>query len=157
MMRRIASYLCCILLVLTLAACGEIQNLPRATQAPTPSPPAPQAGKAVVVGRVVSNTTQQPITKTVVYLAQVYWDSAHENGAFALDLANSPASTTDEQGYFAFSDLEPGEYVLVVGDYYGENDIVRESNGDARIYQTEPGKVLDTGTVQVKPNVSPGR
>ena len=116
-----------------------------------PSLPQPQAGKSVVAGQVKTNTDQQPIANAPVYLAQVYWDADHKKAAFALDLARSPAVTTDAQGFFVFNDIDPNEYVLVVGDFYGQNDVVRESNGDARVYKTDAGKLLNVGIVNVRP------
>jgi hypothetical protein len=156
-----------VLLIALLAGCADQPAAPQpeaisSTQPAAPQPealrppvPTPSAGVAVVVGQAIGNTTQAPIKKTYVYLAKVFWDKDHKNAAFALDIAHSPVATTDQNGYFTFNQIEPSEYVLVVGDYYGNNDVVREKNGDARVYKPEAGKSLDVGVVQVNASVTP--
>jgi hypothetical protein len=115
------------------------------------------AGTASISGKVVSTTGNEPIRDTVIFLAKVYRDANTGQAAFALDLANSPASFTDSEGNFSFTGIEQGEYVISVGDFYGIKDVVHESNGDARVYNLEPEKYVDAGVVQVRPDVSPGR
>ena len=142
------------LLVALLAGCSG-QPVPTPPEVNRPPVPTPSSSAAVVAGQAVGNTTQAPIKKTSVYLAKVFWDKDHKNAAFAVDLANSPVTTTDQNGFFTFNQVEPSEYVLVVGDYFGNNDVVREKNGDARVYKPEAGKSLDVGVVQVNPSVTP--
>lgn len=139
------------LLVLLLTSCTT--SAPQ-VQGPRPSVTAPTAGKVNVVGQVLTTGSQSPITKTPVYLAQVYTDPNSKESAYALNLATSPATFSDENGFFAFTDVDPNRYVIIVGDYYGENDVVRESNGDARVYQFKAGEVADVQAVQVKPEVA---
>jgi hypothetical protein len=100
---------------------------------------------------------QQPIRNTVIFLAQVYKDANTGQEAFALDLANSPASFTNDNGNFQFNGVVPGRYVLSIGDFYGVKDIVREANGDARVYTLENDQPVDAAVVQVRPDVSPGQ
>ncbi|GAC1362297.1 MAG: hypothetical protein NVSMB42_21880 [Herpetosiphon sp.] len=94
--------------------------------------------------------------KTPVYLAQIYWDPSHKRAAYALDLSRSPAVFTDEHGFFAFSGVDAHEYIIVVGDYYGDTDIIHEKNGDGRVFATAADHVLDVGTLPVKPSVAKG-
>lgn len=123
----------------------------------TPLSTQASAATASMLGRVVSNTDGKPISQTVVALAKVYRDANDPNrAAFALDLANSPATFTTDDGSFQFNSVEPGEYVISVGDLNGTKDIVREANGDARVYKLETDQAVDTGVVQVQPNVSMG-
>ena len=144
------------LLIALLAGCaGQPAPAPAPSEANRPPIPTPSSGATVVAGQAVGNTTQAPIKKTSVYLAKVYWDKDHKNAAFAVDLAHSPVTTTDQNGFFTFNLVEPSEYVLVVGDYYGNNEAVRDKNGDAQIYKPEAGKALDVGVVQVSPSVTP--
>ncbi len=145
------AFILCALFFL-LAGCSQPGPAPIGTSVSTP-----KSGKSGLVGQVVSKTNQAPIMRTIVRLATVYHDKKTNQAVFALDLARSPGTYTDDKGSFAFTDLDPGEYVLAVGDYYGQNDIVHEKNGDARVFKTELGKVLNAGIVQVRPDVSPGR
>lgn len=139
-------------LLLPLMGCSTSVPAPSSTAAP-----APAAGKSTIMGQITSNTNGAPIKQTIVQLARVYYGQNSTEAVFALDLANSPGTFTDEQGAFMFTSILPGEYVISVGDYYGQNDIVREENGDARVFKAEPDKTLNIGVAQVKPNLSPGR
>ncbi len=140
-----------ILLVLSACTSAPVSQAPVST--PSKPIPTPEPGKAVVVGQVVSNGTQAPIRRTYVYLAQVYWDAEHKQAAYALDIARSPGTISDEQGFFTFRDVPPAEYVIVVGDFYGRNDVERVKDGSAKIQKTDANKVLDVGKVQVRPEV----
>ena len=137
-----------------LAACSQPNSQPAPSGTALPEP---AADKSTLQGQAVTNTDQAPIKQTIVRLARVYRGADSEEAVFALDLAQSPATFTDDQGFFAFTDIAPGQYVINVGDYYGENDIVREDNGDAHVFDAQGGQVLNVGAVQVKPNVSPGK
>jgi hypothetical protein len=139
------------LVILCLLGCAGQPAQPQ--QLALPTVPPPSADTSVVTGKVVGTGNQAPIKRTFVYLAKVFWDKDHTHAAYALDLANSPVAKTDQNGFFTMIKVQPFEYVVVVGDYYGTNDAVRESNGDAKVYKTEAGKALDVGTVQVNPAV----
>lgn len=154
---RVSFTLFSLLFALFLSACANVatpNNDQAAVAVEVPNVPQPPAGKSVVVGQVKTNTDQSPVGNQPVYLAQVYWDAEHTKAAFALDIARSPATTSDEQGFFILNDIPPAEYVLVVGDFYGENDVVKEANGDARVYKPDADKPLNVGVVQVKPLAS---
>lgn len=141
-----------LLLLFLTSACNQAVSTP-----PLPSVAPPSAGTSTFAGQVVSNTNKTPIKETIVQLAQVYRDANTQQAAFALDLARAPGTFTDQSGVFTITDVPPGEYVVVVGEFYGVNDIIKESNGDAKVYKAESGQVVNTGVLSVKPDVSPGR
>lgn len=142
-------------LLICLPALYACSSAPQAqqVQANRPTAPQPTGDTSVLIGQAVSTGSGVPIKKTPVYLAQIHWDEAHQNAAYVLDAANSPATLTDQNGYFSFAGLSSVEYAIIVGDSEGNNDVVRESNGNARIFQPQPGKTIDAGTVQVNPIV----
>ncbi len=146
-MIRVRLFYLSYLFLLLLPSCSSEPAQPQ--QSARPTIPTPNRSTSVVSGQVVGSTTQAPIKDTYVYLAKVYWNAAHTQAAFAVDASHSPVAKTDQNGFFSLTQVEPSEYVLVVGDYYGSNDAVREKSGDARIYIAEMNKVLDVGTVQV--------
>lgn len=134
-----------------LASAGESQVT---LQAPEPTPLGqPETGKATVTGQVFSLKTNAPLGNTVVRLAEVHREG--ERGAFLLDTAFSPGDITDEQGYFIFENVEPGEFVLVVGnvEVYKGYVIIPEESGKPRVYEFEAGKIQDLGelTVDLEP------
>ena len=143
-------------LLLVLTGCGGSPPQPQ-LQINHPAIPTPSTGMSILFGQVVGSNSNTPIKKTPIYLAQIHWDAEHKNAAYAFDISRGPATTTDQNGFFVFTELPPNEYALIVGDFYGRNDVVRESNGNARIYQPEAGKSVDVGVVQVNPAVETQR
>ena len=115
---------------------------------PTPPNP-PEVGKATVTGQVFSLKTNAPLANMVVRLAEVHRQG--DEGAYLLDTAFSPGDITDEQGYFAFESIEPGEYVVVVGnvEVYNEYVIIPESSGKPLVYNFAADKVEDIGQLIV--------
>jgi hypothetical protein len=144
------------IVLLLLTGCNQTAPNVAQNSGPPPTVPAPSGEKSTLAGQVVSNNNQAPIQRTVVQLAQIYRDTKTNEAVYALDLARAPGGFTDENGHFAITDVPPGEYAIMVGDYYGVNDIVREGN-NARIFKTEAGKALNIGVVQVKPEVTKGK
>lgn len=143
------------ILLLLLTGCNQTAPVVQNT-GPTPTVPAPSGDKATLSGQVLSNTNQAPIKETVVQLAQIYRDPKTQEAVYALDLARAPGTFTDQNGFFAIADVPPGEYAIIVGDYYGTNDVVQQ-DGNAQIFKTEAGKTLNVGAIKVKPNVSAGK
>jgi hypothetical protein len=116
--------------------------------APT-SPSQPETGKATVTGQVLSIKTNTPMANTVVRLAGVHREG--DQGAYLLDTAFSPGDITDEQGYFVFENIDPGEYVMVVGNVeaYNEYVIIPEPSGKPLVYNFEANKIEDVGELIV--------
>ena len=111
----------------------------------------PEASKAAILGQIVSISSEgkQPLQEMVVRLAIVHWSEDKTEGAFVLDGASAPSAITVEDGVFTFVDIEPGDYVIVVGDVMGLHVIISEPSGAAKIYSTTTGQVLDVGLLEV--------
>lgn len=145
---------CATALVLLVACTGTPSISP--TRVPVSTgfvAPTPAAGRAVFVGRIVGKESRAPIKRTYVYLAQVYRDASGTQSAFAVDIARSPATISDREGLVVFTDVEPGDYVIVVGDFYGKNDTVREVDGKPKVVAIGSGDVLDLGLISVDPEL----
>ena len=82
-------------------------------------------------------------------LAKVYWNDEQSEGAFVIDETADPATISDDEGKFTFTMLEVRDYVIVVGDLYGQNVVISNSDGSARIFKTLLGETLDVGVLQV--------
>src|SRR5262245_51126483 len=78
----------------------------------------PEAGKATVVGRVLSKQTGAPLTDTTVRLAEVTRQGSE--AIYVLDGANSPGAVTVGDGRFVMPNIVAREYVIVIGDPYGK-------------------------------------
>jgi hypothetical protein len=109
--------------------------------------PVPDAAKTTVTGNVFSTTLNQAYPKAAVWLAEVYREGG--NGVYVLDHAFSPAIYADEQGVFIIADVDPKEYVIVVGDPEGAYEVIPDDTGRARVWATEGGKILDVGRISV--------
>ena len=88
-----------------------------------------------------------------VYLAEVFrkpGDPPDAEGAFVLDISNSPAAATDATGRFAIINIPAKEYVMVVGDPYSKSEIVAREDGKPKLFVTKPDVLLNVGNVTVK-------
>jgi hypothetical protein len=104
-------------------------------------------GKSSISGRVLSSITSLPLANTSVRLAEVYRQG--EDGAFLLDGARSPGALTNEAGYFEIANIAVAEYVIIVGDIYGEHRIIAEPTGQAKVWKTIPDQKLNVGDLVV--------
>ncbi len=128
------------LLLLFSAAC---QNGGAAAPLPTLAP-----GKAMMIGRVVSDETSQPIPKRPVWLSEVVRQG--DQAIFILNTISAPSGSTDQQGRFVIANVDPKEYVIVVGDPYANDyDIISEAPDKARVWKLEPDETLDLGELRV--------
>lgn len=135
-----------LLALLSLIACSAAPSTPTPTNALIV--PTPASGQAVVVGRILSSITGKPIYRVRVAFAEVLRNE--ESAIYVDDVAFTPATETDTAGRFVLPDLPPKEYVIVVGDPFGQNDVVRNSDGSPRIWKIEAGQQLDVGELRVK-------
>jgi hypothetical protein len=152
-----------ILLLMTLAACAngdqdspenlvtEIPNTQETTFEETAVP-----GETAIRGQIISSTNRSsPIKQVEVRLAKVYWSDDESDGAFLIDEATSPVTFTDDRGRFVFRNPEPRDYVIIVGDLYGQNVIVSNQEGSAKIYTLESDIVLDVGQLVIDLSATP--
>lgn len=104
---------------------------------------------AGLTGRVVSSMTEEPLANMEVWLAAVVWNEDHTEGAYFIDGSASPTTRTRNDGRFFFNDLQPKDYVIVIGDLFGQNVAMSNNDGSARIYPAELGRIEDAGTLRV--------
>ena len=118
---------------------------------PTVVQSTPLPDRTAITGRILSlqSTSSAPISGVVVRLARVFWNEDKSDGAFAVEAAQSPSTITDANGAFFLGDLEPADYVIVVGDLEGDNVIISEGGEKARVFSTHPGEILKVGDLRV--------
>jgi len=117
----------------------------------TATPPAlPNSGEATVYGQVIQ-TQGYPIADTVIRLAEVARGAEGRGGAYILDMANSPGTRTDANGYFSIQNIKAGEYVIVVGDVEStaKYEIIKESNGQAKVWNFPADQATDIGILTI--------
>jgi hypothetical protein len=134
----------------TLATPSKPTILPQATAIPSP-----EAGRSNITGVLTNGPNGEPAAGRIVYLLQINWDSARQDGFYMFDEANSPSATTDANGSFLFRDVEARDYVLYAA-YQGEEvlngDILDDKADPSRkwILKAEPDKILNLGQIWFK-------
>jgi len=144
--------------ILLLTACNQATVQ---TPAATPTPPAPpEPGLATVTGRVV-NQEGVSLPRIIVRLAEVVRGVEGRGGAFILDVATSPSTFTDDDGYFIIPNIKGTEYVIVIGDVEitGIYEIIPQEDGKARVFNLPADQITDVGEITTTinpPQLLPG-
>ena len=164
------NYTSILLLLLLLAACSEDQSqeldqdtaIPpaSATDIPPTTPverPTISPTESGLEGMIFSTSprSQGPLAGVEVHLARVYWNEDRTDGAFMIDETQSPVTFTEDDGKFSFAPIEESDYVIVVGDLYGQNIIISNSDGTAKVFSLDAGRINDVGVLQVDLEAAP--
>lgn len=146
-----------------ISACSKITPTtinPEVLVTATP-PVKPESGKATIYGQVV-HKQGYPMADTIVRLADVARGAEGRGGAYILDIARSPATSTDKNGNFSIQNVKAGEYVIVIGDVEstGIYEIITEANGQAKVWNLPADQATDIGVLTVSiviptPNATP--
>ncbi len=115
---------------------------------PTPSLPSrPNYGKASVIGRVLTYSGK-PLIGVPVRLAKVY--NQGKEKIFLLEGGFSPGGVTQDDGYFVIENIEPGEYVIVVGNPENVYEIISEAPGKAKVWNFVANEIANVGAIRVR-------
>lgn len=102
------------------------------------------AGMGTVVGIVQSAETSTALIGVSLMLGEVLDD----DDTILLDLSASPYTQSDADGNFRFRNVEPGDYVLVIGNPEVGNDYtIEESPNVAKVYEVTADTTTDAGAV----------
>jgi hypothetical protein len=114
----------------------------------------PSLGHGTITGKVISTQGAQPIGNTSIYLAKVFWDQSKENAVYALDIYNAPQSRTSAEGKFILQNIEPGDYVVAIGNISTNKtpSILTQANGQVKIVTVVADKTTDLGKVEITSN-----
>lgn len=113
-----------------------------------------EPGKAVVIGRLLSSITGQPIANSYVRMAEIFYADPKQKdptkAAWVLDDAFSPFAYSNGEGYFIFENVAPADFVVFVGDISGYYNV--ETNENKRpVLHTAPADLLtDLGDIIVE-------
>jgi hypothetical protein len=86
-----------------------------------------------------------PRSDLLIYAAPFYWNQDHTEGVFALNPDTATGYSVSAQGDFAIGDLPPGDYVFVVGTQLAKAVAVPRQDGQAEVFTTRAGEILDVG------------
>jgi hypothetical protein len=133
-------------------------DTPAAAAAPTEArPPIPtsQPGMGTVAGRLISSTTGAPLNREVIRLGEVECpeDATVEDKraecVWTLSNAFSPSTFTDENGFFTFNDVEPRDYVVIIGDMLGKNTKLADEDGPF-MWEATADEIVDIGEHRIE-------
>jgi hypothetical protein len=130
-----------------------------AAAAGTPIPPVivptASADKGVLTGVLIDVQTGAPVRNSPIYLGgllKMQDDKQNEAPDYLirLDPKLSPLTVTDGDGRFAFGNLPPEEYVIILWTPQKSTFVADTANPQKeRILDIKAGQVVDIGTVQV--------
>jgi len=151
-------------LVANMVACGA--PVPKPTVSPLSPMPTPAAvpinssspvpvatsmpGLGTVTGRLVAQETKSPLMNKTVYLARITDASDTKFSVAALD-KSSPAFVTNGDGSFAFLDVPPGRYGLIMEGLIETVLLADLKTGKDIAVAIDADKTLDLGTIEVLP------
>jgi hypothetical protein len=154
-----------ILILVLLVGCQPNGTAPKPNSTEGSQPPAgsPSAtaiptmgkGKGAVAGWIIQKSDGKPYGNGGLNLALVYRSTqTPSDGAFVLDSANSPGAITKMDGTFLVNNVDSGEYVVVVGNPEGTNEVYLDpTSGKPKVWKVDAGKVLNIG--EIKTNLAP--
>ncbi|WP_129671184.1 hypothetical protein [Candidatus Chloroploca sp. Khr17] len=111
--------------------------------------PVPSEGTGVVHGVLYNLQTDEIVYDAIVlYLSPVIATDAATMDAVSHDPENDPWVTPDVEGGFAFGDVPPGRYAIVVQGPLNQY-LVRQGDDRSKdlIFEVEAGQTLDLGKV----------
>lgn len=125
----------------TGAVAPEASSSQPSTQPALPA----SADKGAIVGTVRNRVGDLP-ADTKVFVARFAWNDAKTVGIFYLDPADALSAPIEASGAFLVPDLEPGDYVLVIGVTPENATPIMDDNNQARVIPVQAGQAVDLGT-----------
>ncbi len=134
------------------ASSGNTDSAPQVISVPSPS----SAQVGVVTGKVFrlpgqDNTSIEPLSRLHIYLAELIKTKEGMQLA-SLSKDTAPTATLDTQGTFAFADVPPGRYGLMLDTPQGVVLLNQPDSGTDLIVEVQGGKVTNLGDLKYKFN-----
>ena len=159
------------LLILMAAGCGQrpgLGNTPARPTAlltptggatsppPTPTPvlgptpvPTPVPTKGAITGQLIGRESGEPEGGLIVFLGEVSYLEPDLIPVITMRQQSSPNTMTDESGRFAFVDLEPGSYALILWTPANSVVVDQPETGEGLFVTVEAGSITDIGGITV--------
>ena len=117
---------------------------------PTAVPP-PSAGKGTIVGHFVDiESGAPPGAEVSVFLGTLSMMDPSDSYVITMLPTDSPQAITDVHGYFAFLDIEPGTYAMVIWTPMNSWIVSEPETEEAVLVTVDAGQVTDLGEKAVK-------
>jgi len=105
----------------------------------------PDIGRVFGVLQVRLESTTQPITNTILYLAPTVRDSTGKEVLFGFERTSPLKIVTDNEGRFVFSNVPPGNYGLVVDKIIASYLLLKPDSEEALLIQVSGGQEANLG------------
>lgn len=119
------------------------------TKTPNPDleqkPTAVSPGKGAIVGTVLNQDGKKLSPSVNVFLATFYWNDSKTQGVFLLDPDRGARVPIANSGLFKFVDIEPGHYVVLVGETPATAVAILGNNDQARVVEVSADQIVDLG------------
>ena len=108
-----------------------------------------EPSKGAITGTVLKQDGTHPPDNVRVFLASFYWNEAKTEGVFVLDPDRGTNVPISDRGSFQLFNIEPGNYVLVVGATPEAAIAILGDSGQPRVIEVKPGEIVDIGEQRV--------
>ena len=125
---------------------------PTPTPPPIPSPtpiPTPMPTKGAITGQLIGRESGRPEGGLIVYLGDISYLQPNSIPIITMRQRASPHTMTDESGNFAFLDLEPGTYALILWTPVNSLVINDPETGKGLLVTVEAGAIIELGEITV--------
>ena len=108
--------------------------------------PTPASDDAVITGYLLQGTSDpQPVMNAILYLATIVNSTDGRKALASFDRQSSPATQTDINGKFIFTQVEPNEYALVL-DRISNSFLLQDPKaGGDFLFVAKSGEILSLG------------
>ena len=104
--------------------------------------PTPSTDSGVIYGMIYSLTNEDPITFTKIYLATKIPVDPGDEYMVSIQENSSPHAQSNSNGEFVITDIEPGEYILVLVTPISTLPIL-DINNEQIEFSIEAGELID--------------
>ena len=112
-----------------------------------PTPASEQVG--TVTGQLTGMSDGEPAPVILpLYLGSVLVSEEGIEGLVEMDRSTSPKAQPDGFGNFAFPDVEPGRYGLMVDTPNGAILLKNPNNGDSMVIEVQGGEMVELGELR---------
>jgi len=145
-----------LLLIYVLSGCNKISStapqstilaIPTSTVVlETPTIPKPAEGKGVVCGFLLDKSTNLPPQAALFLSKNIAAGRDDLPAMMSFSYQTNPRSEMNEEGYFCFSDVEPGIYALTLWTPPSNTKFVENTDGQDYLWiVVESGSIIDLG------------
>ncbi|NJM05094.1 hypothetical protein HC891_00960 [Candidatus Gracilibacteria bacterium] len=111
--------------------------------------PTPGAETGVVIGKFLNNppdgTGVVPIAGRILFLGRVISNAAGVEGLVEIDRLTAPNAVINADGEFAFIDITPGSYGVMIDTVQGPQLLNDPETGVSMVVEVVAGQIVDIG------------